>query len=405
MNASLILLLVVILMSANVNGQRRRHRPECVLSNRSPGKCRLLSECPEISNLGQTTLCSNSMFGPIICCPRPIRRQGGGGFNRGNGRPNPPNEFNRDGTNPWLPPDGGLPSFPNEGSRNPWLPQLPNNRHGGFNQQYQSPSISQQKCQQYYSSNSNNRVKRQDFMRTIVGGSPTQIGEFPFMAALGWPSTTGSYDYNCGGSLISEYFVVTAAHCASSRGVQPTVVKLGGGNLETEGMQFSIGRIYVHPNYRSSQTYNDIALIQLEGPISITPACLWPTFNINQKAGTAIGYGHTDFGGRRSDNLLKVTLNIFSNEACSRYYQPGPQIQSGLQDSQLCAGDPNQKMDTCQGDSGGPILIRVDENGQSVPYLIGVTSFGQGCAGAAPSIYTRTSAYIRWIESIVWPRG
>lgn len=58
-----------------------------------------------------------------------------------------------------------------------------------------------------------------------------------------------------------------------------------------------------------------------------------------------------------------------------------------------------------KGDSGGPILIRVDENGQSVPYLIGVTSFGQGCAGAAPSIYTRTSAYIRWIESIVWPRG
>lgn len=127
-----------------MNGQRRRNRPECVLSNRSPGKCRLLSECREISNLGQTTLCSNSMFGPIVCCPQPIRRQGGGGFNRGNGRPNPPKEFNRDGTNPWLPPNGGFSSFPNEGSRNPWLPQLPNNGQSGFNQQYQSSSISQQ---------------------------------------------------------------------------------------------------------------------------------------------------------------------------------------------------------------------------------------------------------------------
>ena len=53
-----------------------------------------------------------------------------------------------------------------------------------------------------------------------------------------------------------------------------------------------------------------------------------------------------------------------------------------------------------KGDSGGPMILK---QGIVIPYVIGITSFGQGCAGGAPSIYTRISSYLDWIESIVWP--
>jgi secreted trypsin-like serine protease len=70
-----------------------------------------------------------------------------------------------------------------------------------------------------------------------------------------------------------------------------------------------------------------------------------------------------------------------------------------VQPSQICAGVPDGKNDTCQGDSGGPLQIVVDEQ----HCIVGVVSFGIACGYALPSIYTRVSFYLDWIESIVWP--
>ncbi|XP_037947741.1 serine protease snake-like [Teleopsis dalmanni] len=59
-------------------------------------------------------------------------------------------------------------------------------------------------------------------------------------------------------------------------------------------------------------------------------------------------------------------------------------------------------MDTCQGDSGGPLLMKLPNYNNIVPYIVGLTSFGSGCAAGTPGVYTRISTYIDWIEDIVW---
>ncbi|XP_064537096.1 serine protease persephone isoform X2 [Drosophila montana] len=238
---------------------------------------------------------------------------------------------------------------------------------------------------------------------SIVGGRPTKYREFPFMAALGWRSNFDeSIYYRCGGSLISATFVLTAAHCISFGGQLPVTVRLGGDNL-TIGMgeDHMIRRVFVHPGYSDSTAYNDIALLELEEaqPSGLRIACLWASAQLAEKDLTAIGYGQIRFAGLSSSQLLKVDLQHVSTEQCQPHY-PRDVLSDGLAASQLCAGDMRAMGDTCQGDSGGPLLM---QNG-STWYVVGVTSLGQGCASGPPSVYTRVSSYLDWIEGIVWPK-
>lgn len=102
----------------------------------------------------------------------------------------------------------------------------------------------------------------------IVGGEKTKNGEFPHMAAIGWRSLDETLEFKCGGSLISEKFVLTAAHCNRADGAAPTVVRLGDQNLKsrTDGLSevdIPIAEFITHEQYRRSSYYNDIALIKL----------------------------------------------------------------------------------------------------------------------------------------------
>lgn len=154
--------------------------------------------------------------------------------------------------------------------------------------------------------------------------------------------------------------------------------------------------------------YHDIALIELKNSVkfssNIRPACLWEmdTFNGTYKA-TAIGYGKTDFSNPENSNqLLKVELSLYSNEACQRFYNPSTarKYNRGIIESQLCAGSRERK-DTCQGDSGSGLSIILKEN-RCLHYIIGITSSGKYCGGDDPGVYTRVSKYLDWIEETVW---
>ena len=74
-------------------------------------------------------------------------------------------------------------------------------------------------------------------------------------------------------------------------------------------------------------------------------------------------------------------------------------------DSQICAGNPVQRFDTCQGDSGGPMIMRVPKENSwlNSDYVVGLTSLGAACGGTTPSIYTKVSEYIDWIENVLFP--
>ncbi|XP_050546255.1 serine protease Hayan-like [Daktulosphaira vitifoliae] len=247
----------------------------------------------------------------------------------------------------------------------------------------------------------------------IVGGSKADLGEFPHMVAVGFRTITGN-PWNCGGTLISEKYVLTAAHCTHSALGNPVRVRLGDLNLHesndgSQPVDYTVEDIIVHPDYIKTSKYNDIALLRLNKNVqfnkNIRPACLYTKNAIYNLNATATGWGSTDYGSSASDHLLKVNLDIVDNRRCNILYEAESKTNSlskGIVDSMLCAGDLAGGHDTCLGDSGGPLVIRSEKN-PCVFNLIGVTSFGKYCATEnSPGVYTRVSSFLSWIEQNVW---
>ncbi|XP_071055284.1 serine protease snake-like [Onthophagus taurus] len=245
----------------------------------------------------------------------------------------------------------------------------------------------------------------------IVGGTDANPTEFPHMAALGYGDSP-NIQWECGGSLISEKFVLTAAHCLISRQSGPLKhVRLGdvnlGGTINNDrfAQQFLVEKVFEYPDYVPFSQYHDIALIELNKFVKcnqyVRPACV--NFDNFLPDGTPIatGWGATEYGGRNSDVLQKVSLSYISYRRCGETYRPEPKLKSGIvQDWQICVGGGVEKKDTCQGDSGGPLQVKVQED-PLVYKIVGITSFGKLCA-VAPGVYTKVSYYIPWIESVVW---
>lgn len=114
----------------------------------------------------------------------------------------------------------------------------------------------------------------------ILGGEETNLGDFPHMAALGYPSDEG-VSWKCGGALVAENYVLTAAHCLTRE--QPNVVRLGQVNLQANleasgGQDVPVDSIIMHPDYVPRFNYHDVALLRLASNVSMSdtiyPACL-----------------------------------------------------------------------------------------------------------------------------------
>lgn len=245
--------------------------------------------------------------------------------------------------------------------------------------------------------------------KLIVGGYPAKLGEFPHMAALGYRTSTDQlFEFKCGGTLISDQFVLTAAHCLTE---ELQVVRLGDLNLvsDTDGadpQEFAIDRHFRHPKYSAKSKHNDIALLKLAGAVRfsprIRPACLYQSANVTEQKLTATGYGAVESYGKSANVLLKVVLDQNDQASCVNYYSSSPARR--IIDSQMCAGYDAGGKDTCQGDSGGPLQARDSEN-DCLFHVVAVTSYGSFCGGTVPGVYTRVGAFLPWIESIVWGAG
>ncbi|KAM4704527.1 trypsin-like [Rhinophrynus dorsalis] len=220
----------------------------------------------------------------------------------------------------------------------------------------------------------------------IVGGYTCPENSVPYQVSL-----NSGYHF-CGGSLINDLWVVSAAHCYKSS-IQ---LRLGENNIEVlEGTEQFIqsAKVIRHPKYNSRLIDNDIMLIRLSEPARLNSrvqAIKLPTQCA--AAGTLChisGWGNTLSNGSNYPDLLQcLDAPILTDKECRDSY-PG-QITSNM----ICVGYLEGGKDSCQGDSGGPVVC----NGE----LQGVVSWGKGCALTGyPGVYTKVCNYGSWIEDTI----
>lgn len=239
----------------------------------------------------------------------------------------------------------------------------------------------------------------------IINGVEALVGEFPHHALLGKPkNVSNEVDFYCGGSLISERFVLTAAHCD-----WPAIVRLGEHNLtdsDDDAVDYSVSGFVRHPSFTIRKSYFDIALVELSTEVEfspeIRPACLWTSDPLNYSTVVATGFGATEHGPQ-STVLMKVRLNVMDKTRCEAKFFGHRKLTDGVTDEQLCVGSQEGGKDTCNGDSGGPIQVATDLQ-TCAYYVVGVTSFGGSCGiGTSESVYTEVAGNVDWIERLVWP--
>ncbi|KAI1286711.1 Plasma kallikrein [Halotydeus destructor] len=235
----------------------------------------------------------------------------------------------------------------------------------------------------------------------IVGGRRALDGEFPHQVSLQSRGSRGGSDHFCGGSVISDRWILTAAHCLSGERVDRMVGFVGANNLRSkDGLTVKFEKAIRHSGYNSRTVQNDIALLKTREPMPLFSKDTSSTLDVNsiclpnpneQFSGKALisGFGTTSERGSGSSQLLTTEIDLQPEVRCTNLYR---EFKST---TMVCAGYDKGGKDTCQGDSGGPLFQK--QNGRNV--LIGVTSFGRGCARAnSPGAYTRVASYLDWIQ-------
>nr|NP_001090463.1 epidermis specific serine protease S homeolog precursor [Xenopus laevis]AAH83024.1 Prss27 protein [Xenopus laevis] len=241
----------------------------------------------------------------------------------------------------------------------------------------------------------------------IVGGTDSKKGEWPWQISL-----TYKNDFLCGGSLIADSWVLTAAHCFDSLEVSYYNVYLGAHQLSALGnstVTRGVKRIIKHPDFQYEGSSGDIALIELEKPVTFTPyilpVCL-PSHNVQFAAGSmcwVTGWGNIQAGAPLSSpkTLQKAEVGIIDRSSCETMYKSSLGYSTGvdfIQKDMVCAGYKEGQVDACQGDSGGPLVFNVN----NVWLQLGIVSWGFGCAEPdRPGVYTKVQFYQDWLKTNV----
>ncbi|HEY8272351.1 MAG TPA: serine protease [Pseudobdellovibrionaceae bacterium] len=228
-----------------------------------------------------------------------------------------------------------------------------------------------------------------DLSGKVVGGVDASGGEFPFIVSL--QDERGHF---CGGSLIRKNWVLTAAHC-TGLSIKKVVIGLYDRTDLSNTESFTPKRVIVHPKYNANLTDYDFALIELRGDSRFQPIALNTTEiripNTPTLMATVIGWGSTKENSSILPTVMqKANVPLVPRGLCNRSY-------SGMiTERMLCAGYANGGKDACQGDSGGPLVMNMT---QSRRLLVGVVSWGEGCAEAnRPGIYSKVNKAVSWIE-------
>ncbi|ALC46035.1 grass, partial [Drosophila busckii] len=258
----------------------------------------------------------------------------------------------------------------------------------------------------------------------VANGYEVQLSSRPWMALLRYQSN-GESRFLCGGTLISNRYVLTAAHCIFGLQEQLYQIRLGEHRISTERdcrqqgrkqkcappvVDLAIEKYLMHERYDGRRIMNDIALLRLNDTVNfekhIKPICLPISSELKQQSESLPNYFVTGWGttenGSSSDVLLQASVPIQQRSSCSDAYR------RDVPHSQLCVGGADLQ-DSCKGDSGGPLqapALYLDEYKlRMVQFGIvsqGVTSCGQI---SLPGLYTNIADYVQWITDTMAVNG
>jgi len=248
--------------------------------------------------------------------------------------------------------------------------------------------------------------------RRIIGGSETEVNEYPWMVVFA--NKAADNQGGCGATLISDTWVVTAAHCffdeSGDRQIFEAdlslVIGLHDRTVDTDEFRqvLEASEIILHPGYTWDSSANDIALVKLTSGVDLntySPACLPEQGqDFAGQRGWVYGWGVTNYGDTAEDfpeKLLEVEVPIVSDEICQEALLGLATILPGM----LCAGGVANE-DACGGDSGGPLTVDVD----GAHTLAGAVSFGASCGQEGLyGVYAEVADYRNWIDETIGSNG
>lgn len=225
----------------------------------------------------------------------------------------------------------------------------------------------------------------------ILQGENTTIEEHPYQVSLhksGW--------FICGGSIISEYYVLTAAHCLIHKKVDELAIRAGSTNKSSGGDVYKVESVALHEDYRRGNRYrvsvNDIGLVRVTKPFiydsTRKPIQMFRSGETTKTDEIAVitGWGWTKWPhGTTPDILQKVNVSIVDLDDCIKAYEP-----RRIPEGQICAGDSHKG--TCKGDSGGALVIKGRQAG-----IVSYTK--RDGSSKYPTVYTEVAYYYKWIEN------
>ncbi|XP_054850053.1 serine protease 27-like [Eublepharis macularius] len=238
----------------------------------------------------------------------------------------------------------------------------------------------------------------------IVGGQNAKIGAWPWQVSI---RSRGKHF--CGGSLVAEQWVLSAAHCFFKTPRSDIAVALGEYELENpspNAQMIRVTRIVLNSAFLGIGSPGDIALLWLQRPVKYTayflPVCV-PDSSAEFAEGMGCwvtGWGHIKFGEPLPSpkTLQAVEVPLLTAAQCNQLYnisQPNSTGSTPVLNDMICAGYERGKKDSCQGDSGGPLVCAQNNSW----FVVGIVSWGEGCAKQyRPGVYTRVMSYEDWLQ-------
>ncbi|XP_034403156.1 coagulation factor VII [Cyclopterus lumpus] len=238
------------------------------------------------------------------------------------------------------------------------------------------------------------------FAPRVVNGENCPKGHCPWQALL-----TEGNDFFCGAVVLSDHWVLTAAHCVWKKNASVFNITVGDHDLSKDDQteqKRRVVKVLIHHGYNQTSWDSDLALLKLHRPVKlgpyVVPICLSArnsTFSrtlATIRQSTVSGWGRQSLFGSTAKILQRLTLPRVPLQECRLH------TRLNITRNMLCAGLKSGGRDACKGDSGGPLVTRYKKTW----FLTGVVSWGKGCATENMyGVYTKVSNFLGWIEDMM----